>query len=190
MKYIDADRLKAEIERLKIDYLNRSYTFVPKAMQDLLEFLDTLEEPVSDDLEEEIVKVCDDFVFPLYGLDDEFGRELINKIARHFAKWGAEHAKKDETPVSEDLEEAKEAYCNEHNDDCFDATGDNCPHIRKAFLAGAEWQKEQMLKEAVEGEVVKDINNKLAVTAKNVNLDGFRFGDKVRIIILPKEDKK
>ena len=40
---------------------------------------------------------------------------------------------------------------------------------------------------AVEGEVVKDINNKLAVTAKNVNLDGFKFGDKVRIIIV-KED--
>ena len=37
---------------------------------------------------------------------------------------------------------------------------------------------------AVEGEVVKDINNKLAVTAKNVNLDKFKFGDKVRIIIV------
>lgn len=40
-----------------------------------------------------------------------------------------------------------------------------------------------MLKEAVEGEVVKDISNKLAVTAK-INLDGFKFGDKVRVIVL------
>lgn len=57
-----------------------------------------------------------------------------------------------------------------------------------AFLAGSNWQKEQMMKNAVEGEVVKDISNKLAVTAKNINLDGFKFLDKVRIIILPKED--
>ena len=71
------------------------------------------------------------------------------------------------------------------------------------FQAGAEWQekqdlrwageihkngynlcKEQMLKDAVEGEIVKDITNKLAVTAKNINLDGFKFGDKVKIIIV------
>ena len=58
---------------------------------------------------------------------------------------------------------------------------------RDGIIAGAKWQKEQMLKEAVEGEVVKDISNKLAVTAK-INLDGFKFGDKVRIIVLPKED--
>ena len=48
----------------------------------------------------------------------------------------------------------------------------------------AEWQKEQMMKDAVEGEIVKDITNKLAVTAKNINLDGFKFGDKVKIIIV------
>ena len=45
-----------------------------------------------------------------------------------------------EKPVPADLEEAKEAYCEEHNDDCFDATGDKCPHIRNAFIAGAKWQ--------------------------------------------------
>ena len=55
------------------------------------------------------------------------------------------------------------------------------------FQAGAEWKKQQMMKDAVEGEIVKDITNKLAVTAKNINLDGFKFGDKVKIIIV-KED--
>ena len=44
-----------------------------------------------------------------------------------------------------------------------------------------------MMKEAVEGEVVKDINNKLAVTAKNVNLDKFKFGERVKIIIVKEE---
>ena len=60
--------------------------------------------------------------------------------------------------------------------------------IREVFIAGAECDREQMLKDAVEGEVVKDISNKLAVTAK-INLDGFKFGDKVRVIIV-KEDEK
>ncbi len=45
-----------------------------------------------------------------------------------------------------------------------------------------------MKDEAVEGEVVKDINNKLAVAAK-INLDGFKFGDKVKIFIF-KEDEE
>jgi len=31
---------------------------------------------------------------------------------------------------------------------------------------------------------MKDITNKLAVTAK-INLDGFRFGQKVKLIIIP-----
>ena len=52
------------------------------------------------------------------------------------------------------------------------------------FWRGIQYAREMMMKEAVEGEVVKDINNKLAVTAKNVNLDKFKFGDKVRIIIV------
>ena len=46
----------------------------------------------------------------------------------------------------------------------------------------ANWQRERMMKEAVEGEIVKDIFGKLGVTAK-VNLDGFKFGEKVRVII-------
>lgn len=58
-----------------------------------------------------------------------------------------------------------------------------------AHLQGMEQQKAKMLEVAVEGEVVKDITNKLAVTAKNVNLDKFKFGDKVKIIVI-KEDEK
>jgi len=92
-----------------------------------------------------------------------------------------------EEPVSEDLEEAKEAYCNEHNDDCFDATGDYCPHIRKAFVAGAEWQKQQMMKEAVEGEVVKDLHGKLHVKTNAVSDTLYHFGDKVKVLIIPEK---
>lgn len=65
--------------------------------------------------------------------------------------------------------------------------GDNLvdyPSYKKGYFDGRQDEKEQMTKDAVEGEVVKDITNKLAVTAKNINLDGFKFGDKVKIIIV------
>ena len=103
------EQIKAEIERRRLHFnkeaekyqaINNGYSQncygARDALRDLENFLSALEseKPMQDGLEEEIVKVCDDFVFPLYGLDDEFGRELINKIARHFAEWGAEHLKK------------------------------------------------------------------------------------------------
>ena len=63
------------------------------------------------------------------------------------------------------------------------------PEDTVLFNKGVAEGKRLMMEEAVEGEVVKDISNKLAVTAK-INLDGFKFGDKVRVIVLPKEDEK
>ena len=45
-----------------------------------------------------------------------------------------------------ELEKAMQVYCQEHNDDCFEAVGDECPFIGKAFKAGAEWQKQQFRK--------------------------------------------
>ena len=45
-----------------------------------------------------------------------------------------------------ELERATQAYCQEHNDDFFEAIGDECPFIEKAFKAGAEWQYEQFKK--------------------------------------------
>lgn len=86
------------------------------------------------------------------------------------------------------LEEAAEEYAYRGvPDELKPLTKPFADEIIKNFIAGSEWQKEQMMKDAVEGEIVKDITNKLAVTAKNINLDGFKFGDKVRIIIV-KED--
>ena len=55
--------------------------------------------------------------------------------------------------------------------------------IEAAFADGMLAERERLMKEAVEGEIVKDISGKLGVTAK-VNLDGFKFGEKVRVIII------
>lgn len=91
-----------------------------------------------------------------------------------------------EEKPSEDLEEAAENLFEtieiQEHENIFEDT------FKKIFIAGAERQKAKMMKDAVEGEIVKDIyNNKLALTAKNINLDGFKFGDKVKMIIVKEE---
>ena len=86
-----------------------------------------------------------------------------------------------------DLEEAAEEYGDYHNDDCFDATGDRCPHIRKAFIAGAEWQKKQMMKETVEGKIYGYGDGSFELIASWLDIpDNSRYkdGDKVKIIII------
>jgi len=55
------------------------------------------------------------------------------------------------------------------------------------FWRGIQYAREMMMKDAVEGEVVKDWDNNLSV--KSETISGFKFGDKVRIIIV-KEDEK
>ena len=94
---------------------------------------------------------------------------------------------------SEDLEEAESLLPEPYGFLQTDIYGGSeSVYSREQMLAilkaGIEWQKKQMLKDAVEGEIVKDISNKLAVTAK-VNLEGFKFGQKVKIVIV-KEGKK
>lgn len=95
--------------------------------------------------------------------------------------------------VPNDLEEAKEAYCEEHNDDCFDATGDKCPHIRNAFIAGAKWDRSQMMQEAVEGKIYGYGDGSYELVASWLDLPKggiYKDGQKVRVIICKKEDKK
>ncbi len=59
--------------------------------------------------------------------------------------------------------------------------------IAEAFIAGVKWAMEQGI--IGEGEIVKDISNKLAVTAKIPELSAdFKFGDKVIVQIRKKDD--
>ena len=54
----------------------------------------------------------------------------------------------------------------------------------------AEWQKEQMLKEAVEGVVYRYESYQRIATAIVVDINRELLGNKVRIIVLPKEEEK
>ena len=62
-----------------------------------------------------------------------------------------------EQPVCEDVEEAAKAYADDINsNECLYTYTD----FTDAFKAGAKWQKEQMLKEAVEGTIFPTIRTK------------------------------
>ena len=133
----------------------------------------------------------------------------IYRIARHFAKWGAEHLAnsndevvinghkvaydKDKDAITMDaipneLEEAAENYSKER------AEGHILYDWVHAFKAGAKWDRKQMMKEAVEKTVClvpSLVGPKMFTTSIELSADelkGFNFGDKVCVIVLPKED--
>lgn len=58
-----------------------------------------------------------------------------------------------------------------------------CEYAKKRFIAGAKWQKEQIMKDAVEGVLVDNVDG-----TQEICLHGNRYGDKVRVIVLPKDD--
>lgn len=198
MKYIDAELLQKEIERLKSKYRHnglwtsslQSDLAMAKieSMNELLSFLDTLpdeseqptrgydeaylnekidkaskswegvdvdkfmdeirgREPVTDchDLEDEIDRVIADYSSTKTIDSGGFKTTVLDyeKIARHFAEWGAEHLRDSTKKISEDLEEAAEAYSRQVS------RGHNYRDLTCGFIAGAKWQKEQETREMI-----------------------------------------
>ena len=54
-------------------------------------------------------------------------------------------------------------------------------------LRAIEYAKQQLMKDAVEGEIVKDIANNLYIGKAKVNKNNFKFGDKVKLLVLKEE---
>lgn len=138
-----------------------------------------LEEEIREFVEQEWDGLHDNDGNPLYTAD------YLEYIARHFAKWGAEHRGSSEVP--KDLEEAAVEYSAigySPFDDPYEKHQQfECSKF--AFIAGAKWDREQMMKEAVEGRITQDSNTKLIVVSEPI--EGFKFGDKGHIIFV-KED--
>jgi hypothetical protein len=101
-----------------------------------------------------------------------------------------EHLRDSTKMISEDLEEEIVRFLNSEEsttyiDDGMLMSSYKDPHkIARHF---AEWQKEQMMKDAVEGEVVQDLHGRLHVKTEAVSDILYHFGDKVKVIILPKK---
>ena len=194
--------IKAEIER-RIKELNKDKYISADAqvcrtreLNYLLRFISTLEseKPMQEGLEEEIER----YLSTEWELDEDLNKDApiyiydctwddLKILARHFAKWGAEHFRDTTKMISgsseipNNLEEAAEEYIKK---------GKYLPEgfvVRPAFIAGAKWDREQMMKEAVEGTVMAtkcgDKYQQLLITDWNSS-DGLHNGDKVRIIIV------
>ena len=66
------------------------------------------------------------------------------------------------------------------------------PVAEKAFIAGAEWHKSQMLKDAMEGEVYDYGGGSFGLIARWLDMPNepvFKGGEKVRIVVLKAEEE-
>ena len=88
-----------------------------------------------------------------------------------------------EEPVSEDLDRAAEKYAYE----LFPSIGAANTETELAFKVGANWQKQEMMKDAMDTEVT--YGKSLAIPSLGYALDkkGLDYGDKAKLIII-KED--
>lgn len=87
---------------------------------------------------------------------------------------------------SEDLEEAANLYANKQGLELK-------PFARRFFIAGAQWQKEQMMKSAIDAVVVNDETSGCVVDCEQGCLvlepHTYPMGQKLKILII-KEDKQ
>jgi anion-transporting ArsA/GET3 family ATPase len=92
-----------------------------------------------------------------------------------------------EETVSEDMEKAAKVYEQTRND--LDVVSDN-QMVERAFQAGAKWQRQQLMKKAIEGIVTTNIDGWINVMTGFIRPEeaGANFGNKVKLIII-KEDK-
>ena len=108
--------------------------------------------------------------------------------AEHFKAGATWRESQMKMPNSSELiaawDEAAEEYA-DYNSQRWHEDGDvyyDHSKIMDAFKAGAEWMAEQG--EILEGEVVKDINNRLGVSAKGLSRAKTKFGDRVIVQIM------
>ena len=166
--------IRAEIERRIKEYdaiiesqpdSNRSERDAWKWAEDksLLSFLDSLPEETDNGVD------ITDFCKPI-------NPGIAQCIADHW--WEMLDNEEPNCPkLSDNLEEAAEEFARFYDNGTCDGIAQEC------FIAGAKWQKEQMMKEAVEGTVHNFSSNKPHPTVL-VDAKGFNQGDKVRVIII------
>lgn len=199
------EQIKAEIERLKAKYRKDMYKssheglasgYKIEAYNELLSFLDTLEseKPIPNDLEEAKT------IFSQKAFEQYDHEQFINAC---------------EEPVSDDLEEAADSHIRKvvsaaghpgwdwETRDIKDAFIDGAKWQEEkdqetiklaedhAFLAGAVNEREKMMKEAVDADVMLTLHDKTGDISLHTGYLpkelGIKCDDKVRIIIV-KED--
>ena len=100
--------------------------------------------------------------------------------------------KHSQEPASEDLEEASEeyAYTNWESDDYHEGASEGKPfdaigHTQKCFIDGAQWQKEQMMKDAIEGRLSSTVTGSKQCVSAYVGYGEYgKYGDRLKVIII------
>ena len=82
--------------------------------------------------------------------------------------------------IPNDLEEAAKAAATEVYTYTFQGMDD----LIGLFKAGAKWQKEQMLKEAVDTMITTNLAARPTIYIDNLERFGFKYGDKVHLVII------
>ena len=186
------EQIKAEIERRQKENFKQKGSFAAGRVvedADILSFISTIEseKPMNQEgLEEEISKK--------YANDNTTmrTREQYAELARHFAQWGAEHLADARKTSPKDLEEAAKRYGN--NKHPMTPTG--ARESQEDFIAGAKWDREQIMKNAKEGWIDEE---NVIILSDGTRIDlqpdydkkpafEFEYAQDVRVIVLPKED--
>ena len=154
VKELQQDFISIQPKDCSLDLIKSyaGYAYLDK----VLSFLDTLEseKPMNQDgLEEEMEEFFE--TMPVLEHENIFD-VTFQKIARHFAEWGAEHLRDSTKKIDKSLEE----YASRAGFDYVDGIVQEEPDhrwndhdvefaYRDGIIAGAEWQKRQMLKDAI-----------------------------------------
>ena len=91
--------------------------------------------------------------------------------------------KKGEEPISNDLEEAARKIATRHSHITGDTYYDNDAWF---FKKGAQWQKEKIMEDAVDGEIYFSLDYQ-QYRINTEPLTHFHHGDKVKLIIIKEE---
>ena len=203
-------KIKAEIERLKsiggiVPLDNREQKIgYESALIDVETFLDTLESEKPINLEEEIKRFVAE-----YGYERSEDILLIAIVARHFYELGCHRTAEKYDEIEYNRQRAEEDTPNDLEEAAENIYKTPFGTRAEDFKAGAKWQKEQdeegqadlftivaldaaqrakeqMMKEAVKGEY----DFYPAAVYLDVPIPRMNHGDKVRVIVLPKEDEK
>ena len=180
-KYIDAEKLKAEIERLKgqlirgacAAQIEMETNCKEEAYDEVLSLLDTLEESKGNEVK--IGKSVRDFIVE--------GKEIVVPEPPIDNSPQFNLVVHKEELVCKELEEASIRYEKERPYNQFVSES-----IKLAYIAGAKWDREQMLKETAEAELCSAGLFIPMISFNDKRVSGIKYGDKIRIIILPKED--
>lgn len=178
--------IRNEIERQIKDPQEHCYgvSSVNK-LRELLSFLDTLEEsekPMNpDEFKKEIEKTW--LEYECYNEDYDKVAEMswneFENVARHFYELGKQSISPE---IHNELEEAANKHGDSHN-----AINYSRSVAVDSFIAGAKWDRSQMMKEAVEGRVISNDGISFPVSNEIHRLK-LMEGDKVRIIVCKNED--